>query len=436
MKKLGIVGGGITGLTCAYKLQSQFEVTLFEKGDQLGGQAQTHYFDDIAAEAAVSVMSAPVYPDFYKLMDEIGFNDLENYGITGLRVRDGEKIKLYFDTNLKRLIKLFPKFLSDTPLGIYRLLQIIPFIFRLYKDQRKGKLENILVEDAYEIYPQYAHLITNVLNILSLITAVSIKNIPISHILNFAFDFNRNPKKVNPALHLIKMFMHTDAPKNGVSEYVQKLRQSSKAKFIESSEIKRVVRNSNKTVSIFDQNNQEHIFDSVIVATQPFQIASFLEYQNTEEEKVFEQLSQMATYTLVTNHQDQSILGTLETVDGLVDYRFDKYENCNQFTITRYKHFYTAQTLPDSFQRRGIINKQFIDTGVTPDNYSVDPDKILSQHIHGVPYMCPESKSLHKRVLELSGKENLHFACAALSDFPTSQEGGVRSALRLVNAFK
>lgn len=40
MKKVGIVGGGITGLTCAYRLaRAGHEVELYEKGEELGGLA-------------------------------------------------------------------------------------------------------------------------------------------------------------------------------------------------------------------------------------------------------------------------------------------------------------------------------------------------------------------------------------------------------------
>ena len=42
MKKIAIVGGGISGLTVAERLADQFEVTLFEQNDYLGGHTQTH----------------------------------------------------------------------------------------------------------------------------------------------------------------------------------------------------------------------------------------------------------------------------------------------------------------------------------------------------------------------------------------------------------
>ena len=80
MKTIGIVGGGITGLTCAYKLQNEFEVTLFERDDNLGGQAQTAEVNGITVEHAVSVVAELTYVEFFKIMKEIEFDEIENSG--------------------------------------------------------------------------------------------------------------------------------------------------------------------------------------------------------------------------------------------------------------------------------------------------------------------------------------------------------------------
>ena len=40
-KKIAVIGSGIAGLSAAYFLQNQFDVTLFEKNHYLGGHANT-----------------------------------------------------------------------------------------------------------------------------------------------------------------------------------------------------------------------------------------------------------------------------------------------------------------------------------------------------------------------------------------------------------
>ena len=39
--KIAIVGSGIAGLTCAYLLQRQHQITLFEASDGVGGHTHT-----------------------------------------------------------------------------------------------------------------------------------------------------------------------------------------------------------------------------------------------------------------------------------------------------------------------------------------------------------------------------------------------------------
>ena len=42
MKKIAIIGSGISGLSTAYHLHQDYDVTIFEKEDYLGGHTDTH----------------------------------------------------------------------------------------------------------------------------------------------------------------------------------------------------------------------------------------------------------------------------------------------------------------------------------------------------------------------------------------------------------
>ncbi len=74
--KIAIVGSGIAGLSCAWKLASRAEVHLFEAGDTLGGHTATvdirgadkHY----AIDTGFIVFNDRTYPRFLSLLAELG----------------------------------------------------------------------------------------------------------------------------------------------------------------------------------------------------------------------------------------------------------------------------------------------------------------------------------------------------------------------------
>jgi oxygen-dependent protoporphyrinogen oxidase len=68
MKKIAIIGGGISGLAAAFLLKNKgFEVALFEKSDRFGGNIQTVKIDGFLVEyAANSLLKSPRLVDLIK----------------------------------------------------------------------------------------------------------------------------------------------------------------------------------------------------------------------------------------------------------------------------------------------------------------------------------------------------------------------------------
>ena len=71
MKKIGIIGGGISGLTAAFLLKNKgFEATLFEKSGRVGGNIQTVEVDGFKIEYAPnSLLKSPRLVDLIKTLD-------------------------------------------------------------------------------------------------------------------------------------------------------------------------------------------------------------------------------------------------------------------------------------------------------------------------------------------------------------------------------
>ncbi|CAH0535202.1 hypothetical protein VST7929_02863 [Vibrio stylophorae] len=78
--KIAIVGSGISGLTCGYYLSQEHDVSLFEANDYLGGHTATiditQQGRDYAIDTGFIVYNDRTYPNFIRLLDEIGIKGL------------------------------------------------------------------------------------------------------------------------------------------------------------------------------------------------------------------------------------------------------------------------------------------------------------------------------------------------------------------------
>ncbi|NTW22854.1 NAD(P)-binding protein [Candidatus Falkowbacteria bacterium] len=75
-KKLAIVGSGISAMTCAYYLRNDFEITIFEKNDYLGGHTHTHLIkegdNEFKVDSGFMVFNLETYGNMVKLFEELG----------------------------------------------------------------------------------------------------------------------------------------------------------------------------------------------------------------------------------------------------------------------------------------------------------------------------------------------------------------------------
>ncbi len=93
MQKLAIVGGGISGLSLAYYLQDDFEITVFEK-DKWGGKAYTQKVGDYLFEEGVNGFLSNS-PKTLELCEKIG--------IKPLKANENSKIRYIYDDKLVKI---------------------------------------------------------------------------------------------------------------------------------------------------------------------------------------------------------------------------------------------------------------------------------------------------------------------------------------------
>lgn len=75
-KKLAIVGSGISALSCAHYLRDDYDISIFDKNDYLGGHTHTHNLEEAGREFTIDtgfiVFNKETYPNMLKLFAELG----------------------------------------------------------------------------------------------------------------------------------------------------------------------------------------------------------------------------------------------------------------------------------------------------------------------------------------------------------------------------
>jgi predicted NAD/FAD-binding protein len=75
-KKLAIVGSGISAMTVAHYLRDDFDISIFDKNNYLGGHTHTHSLEEEGKKFTIDtgfiVFNNATYPNLIKMFDELG----------------------------------------------------------------------------------------------------------------------------------------------------------------------------------------------------------------------------------------------------------------------------------------------------------------------------------------------------------------------------
>jgi len=117
--KLAIVGGGISGLSLAYYLQNDFEITVFEK-EKWGGKAYTAKVGEYLMEEGVNGFLDNA-PKTIELCEEIG--------IKPVKANDNSKIRYIYDDKLIKIPLKPAEFLKSDILSLKGKLRVAKEFF-------------------------------------------------------------------------------------------------------------------------------------------------------------------------------------------------------------------------------------------------------------------------------------------------------------------
>lgn len=104
-RRIAVVGAGISGLSAAWLLSRQHEVTLYEKEDWLGGHAHTVDVatpkGTLAVDTGFIVYNQANYPNFTAMLDHLGVGSIETHMSFAASVGDG---RFEYSSDLRGLV--------------------------------------------------------------------------------------------------------------------------------------------------------------------------------------------------------------------------------------------------------------------------------------------------------------------------------------------
>ena len=284
--RIAVIGSGISGLSAAYFLGKNHEVTIFEKSDRLGGHTHTHQLEletKIKVDSGFIVLNDKNYKNLMKFFKEIGI--------------DLYQTEMSFSVNSKSLIwnsKEFFNFSFLTSLKKIKLLiDIVRFNYLAKNLKSKENIGEWLKTFKFSNLFVESYLLPMTSAIWSS-TSKEIKNYPAESMNNF--------------LNYHGLLNLYDRPQwysvlGGSSTYVEKLLDLKVFDVKLNSEVK-INRSENK---IFISNKDEsYEFDLLIMANHPNQIVECIDDLNEKEKNAIDSIKYQKNIT--TLHGDESLM--------------------------------------------------------------------------------------------------------------------------------
>lgn len=414
--KIAIIGSGISGLTCAWKLASAHQVTLYEANDYPGGHTATvditvegqHY----AIDTGFIVYNERTYPQFIALLSELGIHGQPtemSFSVThprsGLEY-NGHTLNTLF---AQRRNLLNPRF--------YRLLaEIMRFNRQCKQRLNTGKvgtetLNDFLQQEAFSDYFAQHYLLPMGAAIWSSSMA-DMRQFPLALFLRF-FDHHGLLDITNrPQWFVVP---------GGSREYVRRMLAAlaDKLTLHLSTPVQRIERQSQQVV-LHSQLGEYH-FDQVIFACHADQALQLLSDASPLEQRILTQLPYQANDVVL--HTDIRLLPRQRRAWASWNYLLPG--NPDLAETQRASVTYNMNIL------QGLHAPQTFCVTLNPQQ-PIEPARILRQFSYHHPVFNQASALAQQQRSLINGQQRTWF-CGAYW-YNGFHEDGVRSALDVTQA--
>tara|TARA_B110000008_G_C16954052_1_gene557435 strand:- start:32 stop:1282 length:1251 start_codon:yes stop_codon:yes gene_type:complete len=411
--KIAIVGSGISGLTCAYLLNREHDITVFEKNDYVGGHTHTHEIEydgeEFSVDSGFIVYNEWTYPNFIKLLDQLGVE--RQLTRMGFSVKSEKNNLEYAGHSLNGLFAQRSNFFR-------------PSFMRILFSMRRFNAE--ARDDLGTLDPQ-----------ITLGQYLTSNNYPREFIQHYiipigAAIWSTVPKQMMdvPAVFFIRFFENhgllqvVNRPNwwvisGGSKKYVEKMIYDFKGKIRLSTPVKNVKRDIDSITVKFGSNGLEkENFDSIIFACHSNQSLAMLDSPSKQEEEVLSAIKYQRNDALL--HFDDSILPKRKNAWSSWNYLLD--EDPNRAVALTY-NMNILQSLKSDRTFCVSLNSGDL----------IDRSKVIKHLNYEHPLFTLSSINAQGRKHEVSGKNNTYYCGAYWRN--GFHEDGVTSALDVCKDF-
>lgn len=396
-RRIAVIGSGVSGLTAAWVLARDADVTLFEAQPRCGGHAHTHRLPTghdgsptVAVDTGFIVFNDRTYPTLLRLFEELGVQSQESDMSMSVRC-DGCGLQ-YAGAN-------GPSGLFAQPSSVVRLryLRMLAEVMRFHRlaraelalgDGGGRTLGAFLSAAGFSPYFTAHFMVPLVAAVWSCPPNVAL-DYPLGFLLRFLDHHGMLTVFGSPTWRTVT---------GGSAQYVDAI--TARLHAVRRGIPVRGVYRTASGVMVRDDADRIDQFDAAVIATHPDQALAILDRPTAAETEILGALTYSVNHTVL--HTDTSMLPTRHRARASWNYRLPDCDSPPDRVLVSYD-LTRLQRLDAATDRRFLVT--------LGDGGRVDPDAVLAAMVYEHPQYTPSFLAAQRRLSEL-GDRRIAFAGA------------------------
>lgn len=424
-EKIAVVGLGAAGLTVAYLLQNNYDLTLYEKNDFLGGHACTIIVKDtdrinIPLDVGFMVFNNFTYPTLHKLLSQLEGVEIGNSEMSFSYSSDIDYALQYtinWSSNSKstqetNLIKSSLKSEKNNKFFLQLLKYILKFCNQASKDLEQGNLKNLSLGQ-YLSYKQFSDILIN-LYILPMGAAIwssapkYMLEFPAENFIQFFSNHGLLSLERGPQWQYIK---------NGSHNYVKAITKNFQGDVNLNTPIDYIFREKDDVI-IKTKSGKIQKFDYVVIATHADEALKLLADPSEEEQILLGAWKYQVNNGFL--HTDESVMPSNRNSWASWNYNQESKDN-SLLSVTYYLN---------RLQRHKTDKQYFVTLN---SKKQISPENIIRELNFTHPLYNFEAIESQPKLASLNGKKRTYF-CGNYFGYGF-HEDAVKSGANVAKAF-